>query len=601
MRPAKLRVFFFIFSSIFLLKGQPCRAWEKLTNSQTFDVAVLGGSAGGIAAAIQAARMGMKVALIDRNSQPGGEWGNGFQALQFLAPISYGGFHKELSDSLLHAFTREWKADPDYSKITFYTPSVAAAVWEELVRKERNISLFRSFQFDPLAENIQNPTSGGPKQIRIFNTKKPKKSFWIAATIWIDGTREGDLASAFGCRIRSGSDSEGEFELTRSEKSRAQHYNPFATPEDSVLWNTFSNDKPTIRIGLTRNPEKKSIRKPEGYQREEFLWLTTSLLNGSVTTFLSDADDLIPTSLFQSESTLANACSLNAWIPLPITLIRNARNYTKMSWSQRDSLQTNARLFVQGLLWFAQNDTSLTNSFRKKALQYGLPKSEFPDSDHFPPHVLFSVGSRVEGKMIFTEDDWTSETGQRPVIHRNSVAVGSIETKKDGNPKNEKIHFTIPFETIVPVGNEQILCPVPFFATHDAAQNPAMEAVRIQLGQAAGVAAALSIRKAIMVSKVPVDSVQKELIRLKANMVFMEDVPASDPDFDTVQKTALLGWILGYSARLDELVMGKDIELWSVRSGFSQKEINELVGKSSRRDALKALLKKYQDQWKSKL
>jgi hypothetical protein len=598
MRPGKFRVFFFIFSTIFLFKGQTCRAWEKLTNIQTFDIAVLGGSTGGIAAAIQAARMGLKVALIDRNSQPGGEWGNGFQALQFLAHKGYGGFHKELSDSLLHAFTREWKAD--HSKKTFYTQSAAAAVWEELIRKEKNISLFLSFQFDPLAENIRNPTSGGPKQIRIFNTKKPKKSFWIAAQIWIDGTREGDLASAFGCRIRTGPEPKGEFDLTVEEESRSNK-NAFSTTQDSVRWNAFPNHNPTIQISLTRNPEKKSIRKPEGYQREDFLWLGASLQTGSVTTFLSEADALIPTSLFQSESTLSNACSLNQWVPLPQTLIEKAGNYPDLSWSQRDSVQKKARLFVQGLLWFAQNDTSLPNSFREKALQFGLPKSDFQDNDHFPPHILLTDASRVEGKMIFTERDWTCETGQRPVIHRNSVAVGSIETKKDGNPKNEKIHFTIPFETIVPVGNEQILCPVPFFATHDAAQNPAMEAVRIQLGQAAGVAAALSIRKAIMVSKVPVDSVQNELIRMKANMVFVEDVPASDPDFDTVQKTALLGWIQGYSARLDDLVMGKDIELWSVRSGFSQKEINELVGKSSRRDALKALLKKYQDQWKSKL
>ena len=598
MRPGKFRVFFFIFSTIFLFKGQTCRAWEKLTNIQTFDIAVLGGSTGGIAAAIQAARMGLKVALIDRNSQPGGEWGNGFQALQFLAHKGYGGFHKELSDSLLHAFTREWKAD--HSKKTFYTQSAAAAVWEELIRKEKNISLFLSFQFDPLAENIRNPTSGGPKQIRIFNTKKPKKSFWIAAQIWIDGTREGDLASAFGCRIRTGPEPKGEFDLTVEEESRSNK-NAFSTTQDSVRWKAFPNHNPTIQIGLTRNPEKKSIRKPEGYQREDFLWLGASLQTGSVTTFLSEADALIPTSLFQSESTLSNACSLNKWVPLPQTLIEKAGNYPDLSWSQRDSVQKKARLFVQGLLWFAQNDTSLPNSFREKALQFGLPKSDFQDNDHFPPHILLTDASRVEGKMIFTERDWTCETGQRPVIHRNSVAVGSIETKKDGNLKNEKIHFTIPFETIVPVGNEQILCPVPFFATHDAAQNPAMEAVRIQLGQAAGVAAALSIRKAIMVSKVPVDSVQNELIRMKANMVFVEDVPASDPDFDTVQKTALLGWIQGYSARLDDLVMGKDIELWSVRSGFSQKEINELVGKSSRRDALKALLKKYQDQWKSKL
>ncbi len=595
MRPAKLRVFFFIFSSIFLLKGQTCQAWEKLTNSQTFDVAVLGGSTGGIAAAIQAARMGMKVALIDRNKYPGRD----FHSLSFLESQNTGGFYKELSDSLLHAFTREWKAQPEYSKVTFYSPTLATSVWEELIRKEKNISFFRSFQFDPVAENIRNPHSGESKQIRIFNTKRPVKSFWIAATIWIDGTREGDLASAFGCRIRSGSDSEGEFDLTRSEKSRAQHYNPFATPEDSELWNKFSNDKPTIRIGLTRNPEKKSIRKPEGYRREEFTWITTAVQNGLLTTLLSEEG--VKKSLFQRESTLASLSSLNEMVPLPQMLIANAGNYSNLTWSQRDSLQTNARLFVQGLLWFAQNDTSLTESFREKSLQYGLPKSEFRDNDHFASHILLTDASRVEGKMIFTEEDCRSETGQRPVIHRNSVAIGLIETKKDGNPKNEKIHFTIPFETIVPVGNEQILCPVPFFATHDAAQNPAMEAVRIQLGQAAGVAAALSIRNAIMVSKVPVDSVQNELIRMKANMVFMEDVPASDPDFDTVQKTALLGWIQGYSARLDELVMGKDIELWSVRSGFSQKEINELVGKSSRRDALKALLKKYQDQWKSKL
>lgn len=600
MRLAKFRVFFFIYSAFFLFKGQTCQAWEKLTNSQMFDVVVLGGSTGGIAAAVQAARMGMKVALIDRNSQPGGEWGNDFQALQFLAPISYGGFHKELSDSLLHAFTREWKADPDYSKKTFYIPSVAAAVWEDFIRNEKNISLFRSFQFDPLAENIRNPTSGGPKQIRIFNTKKPKKSFWIAATIWIDGTREGDLASAFGCRIRTGPEPKGEFDLTVEEESRS-YINAFSTTQDSVRWNAFPNHNPTIQIGLTRNPEKKSIRKPEGYQREDFIWLGASFQNGSMTTFLSEADALIPTSLFQSESTLANACSLNEWVPLPQTLIEKARNYSDLSWSQRDSVQKKARLFVQGLLWFAQNDTLLPDSFRKRALHFGLSRSDFKDNDYFPPHILLTDASRVEGKMIFTERDWKTEAGQNPTIHRNSVAIGSLEIKKVGRRRYDKFSYTVPFETMVPVENEQILCPVPFFATYNSAQNPAMEAVRIQLGQAAGVAAALSIRKAILVSKVPVDSVQNELIRMKANIVFVEDVPASDPDFDTVQKTALLGWIQGYSARPDDPVIGKDIELWSARSGFSLKEINELVGKSSRRDALKALLKKYQDQWKSKL
>jgi hypothetical protein len=594
MKPVKFRVIFCFFSAFVLFTGMDCKAWKKISNNQSFDVVVLGATPGGIAAAIQAARMGMKVALIDRNKYPGRD----FHSLSFLESQNTGGFYKELSDSLLHAFTREWKAQPDYSKATFYSPTLATSVWEELIRKEKNISLFRSFQFDPVAENIRNPHSGESKQIRIFNTKRPVKSFWIAATIWIDGTREGDLASAFGCRIRTGTEPKGEFDLTVSEESRSD-INAFSPTQDSVRWNAFPNRKPTICLGLTRIPEKKSIRKPEGYRREEFTWITTAVQNGLLTTLLSEEG--LKKSLFQRESTLASLSSLNEMVPLPQMLIANAGNHSNLTWSQRDSLQTNARLFVQGLLWFAQNDTSLKESFREKALQFGLPKTEFRDSDHFPPHVLFCVGSRVEGKMIFTERDWTIEVGRNPMIHRNSVAIGSLHIKKEGRRGYDKTYFTMPFETMVPVDEEQILCPVPFFATQEAAQNPAMEAVRIQLGQAAGVAAAMAIRKAIHVSKVSLDSIQNELIRLKANVVFVEDVLTTDPDFGLAQKAALLGWIPENSARLNAMAEKKDFELWSARSGFSQKEISELAGKLSRRDALKALLKKYQDQWNSKL
>ncbi|HPI09710.1 MAG TPA: FAD-dependent oxidoreductase [Catalimonadaceae bacterium] len=594
MPKAKSLVFLFIFSALFLFTGKKCQAWKKLSGNQTFDVVVLGATPGGIAAAIQAARMGMKVALIDRNKYPGRD----FQSLPFLESQNEGGFYKELSDSLRHAFTREWKALPDYSEANFYSPSLASNVWEELIRKESNLTYFRSCQFDPLAENIRNPPSGGPTQIRVINTRRPAKSYWIAAKIWIDGTREGDLAAAFGCRIRTGVETEGEFNLTGEEKLRAGN-SWSATPQDSVKWSAFLNNKPSIRIGLTRNPEKKSIRKPERYKREEFSWLFTALQNGLLTRFLSDPGRT--KSLFQRESTLASVNTLNEMVPLPEILSTNACKYSNLTWSQRDSIQAKARLFVQGLLWFAQNDTSLTDSFREEALQFGLPKSEFKDSDHFPPSILLPVGSRVEGKTVFTEKDWISEAGKRPVIHRNSVAIGMNQIKKEGMPGYDKIYFTVPYETIVPVEKEQILCPVPFFATLDAAQNPAMEGVRLELGQAAGVAAAVAIRKAICVSNVPVDSIQIELIRMKTNLVFLNDVSGTDPDFELAQKAGILGWFSDNSARLNAIVERKDLELWSVRSGFSQKEITELVGISSRRDALKALLKKYQDQWKAKL
>lgn len=594
MLSAKSRVFLFIFSTFCLCPGLNSLAWKKLSNLQTFDVAVLGATPGGIAAAIQAARLGMKVALIDRNKYPGRD----FQSLPFLESHNEGGFYKEFSDSLKHALQREGETFKDYPDATFYSPKIAGAVWEELIQKENNISLFRSFQFDPVLENTRNPSSGKPKQIRIFNTKRPGKSIWVEAKIWIDGTREGDLAAAFGCRIRTGGDREGEFNLTNSERVRSLNIQ-FSSPGDTVVWNVFSNTKATIQFGLRRNPKKISVRKPEEYQREEYTWLTSALRNGLLKTFFTE--DGSAKSLFQTASSLAGIYTLKEWVSLPQILVTKASNYSNLTWNQRDSIQAKARHFVQGLLWFAQNDTSLAVSFREEALQFGLPKSEFRDSDHLPPDILLTFESRVECKMIFTEREWTEGYRQSSLIQRNSVALGSIKIKKEGNPEFAKIRFMVPFETIVPADQEQILCPVPFFATDDVARNPAMDAVRIQLGQAAGVAAAMAIRKNIIVSKVPVDSIQTELIRMKATIGLAEDVPASDPDYGLVQKAALLGWFAGNSALLNAKVEQKDIELWSARSGFSQKEISELAGNSKRRDALNALMKKYQDQWKAKL
>jgi len=70
-----------------------------------------------------------------------------------------------------------------------------------------------------------------------------------------------------------------------------------------------------------------------------------------------------------------------------------------------------------------------------------------------------------------------------------------------------------------------------------------MEPVWSQLGQAAGVAAALAIDNDIELADVPVHQIQDELLKQGSVLFFYTDLPAGTPSFVAVQKLSLLNAI----------------------------------------------------------
>ena len=103
--------------------------------------------------------------------------------------------------------------------------------------------------------------------------------------------------------------------------------------------------------------------------------------------------------------------------------------------------------------------------------------------------------------------------------------------------------FQVPFGAIIPKNVEGLVVPVALSATHVAFSAIRMDATWMVIGQAAGVAAAISVKESVAVREIPVTKIQDELLKQKCKLAFYWDVPIEHPYFADIQKATVSGWI----------------------------------------------------------
>ncbi|HVX62541.1 MAG TPA: FAD-dependent oxidoreductase, partial [Pirellulales bacterium] len=70
-------------------------AWPAIAAAETFDVVIYGGTSGGVTAAVQAAKMGKRVALIEPGKHLGGLTSGGLGATDIGNKGAIGGLSRE--------------------------------------------------------------------------------------------------------------------------------------------------------------------------------------------------------------------------------------------------------------------------------------------------------------------------------------------------------------------------------------------------------------------------------------------------------------------------------------------------------------------------
>lgn len=580
----------------------------NISSAADYDVVIVGGTPGGIMAAIAAAREGMDVVLLERTRHIGGLPANGLGATDITTRGATAGLFLEFVQRNRQYYIDMYGADSqqvkDCSDGYHFEPSVAEKTFLEMLdgHSDRITVLFgRQFDSDPA-----NVTKKGSamESIAVLDRSSGTMETY-SGKIFVDATYEGDLAAAANVPYHIGRESRSEYgepcagriyrhwgvQFGKGEKRTFNGYDGYES-EGTTYAGDNAVQAYNYRLCLTQNKsDMVPVRKPASYNRDEYASLVEDVWTGRNTGIeaASLAEEAFEANRKVLEAGGRTVIPGDPWGMAKITnMVRLPNDKTDAnnqhmaflstdlpeenwpwpvaSWEWRDRFAERLRDYTLGLLWFVQNDKELPGQFRQECRKWGLSSTEYRDNGNFPRQVYVREGRRMEGMYFFTANDAIAVSeGQRPPVHKTSIASSHYALDShacfkreagrahlDGFFGYESVPYTIPFGVMVPKEVSNLLFPVPVSGSHVGFSTMRMEPCWMALGQAAGIAAANAVRSGLPVQKLEIGEIQDRLIEEGASLIWFRDVEVSSPDFKMVQKLALAGFIPGWEARLED-------------------------------------------------
>jgi hypothetical protein len=193
------------------------------------DVCVYGATGGGIAAAIQAARLGKSVALVEPTAHIGGInieglGGSDINNHNFINDIVVGGLAK---DFYLRLGKKYGKDGPAYK----FEPHVAEEVFNEWVA-EHKIKLFLNHRISEAKGSVEK-TGAKITSLRMENGAV------VRAKVFIDATIEGDLLAFAGVKTVIGREANSLYGETKNGIRAENTYRQFAVKVDRTKFSAI--------------------------------------------------------------------------------------------------------------------------------------------------------------------------------------------------------------------------------------------------------------------------------------------------------------------------------------------------------------------------
>jgi hypothetical protein len=522
--------------ALFILLTLPL---SSLGANHRFDVVVYGGTAGGVMAAVSAAREGLNTALLEPGDHIGGMVSGGLGWTDYGKKEVIGGYALEFYLRVgrhyqLAAYGQEigW----------IHEPHVAEDILREMLQ-EAGVQVFERNRL----KEKDGVRKSGTQVAEIF--VESGDSF--TAKVFIDSSYEGDLMAQAGITYAYGREGSSQYQESLAgvrDRTPLHQFLVDVSPYNAEgrLLPEISVRRPpppgtadkavqayNYRMCLSQVPGNRvPFAAPAGYDAGRYALLARLLQ----TRQKAEGGAPALSSVIKVDRIPNGKSDVNNQGPFSTDYIGGSWDYPDASYSRRAEIWQEHKNYIQGFFYFLANDPQVPEGLRREVTGWGLCKDEFTDTGNWPHQLYIRESRRMIGEYIMVQKDLQTDLTKPDPIGMGSYNSDSHNVERivgpDGFVRNEGDMqvavkpYQIPYRIMLPKLAEaaNLLVPVAFSASHVAYSSVRMEPQYMILGQAAGVAAELAIAGGTSVQAIPVGTL---VDRLKMQGAVLEYVPSA--------------------------------------------------------------------------
>ena len=531
-----------------LLGGNPVRA-EVIEA----DVCIYGGTAAGVAAGVQTARMGKKAVIVEFGRHLGGMTSGGLGATDIGNKAAIGGIAREFYHRVALHYANEsaWRFE---RKQDYFGARSSRSTLADLTRTDATM-----WTFEPhVAEDILFAMLNEAKvpiffEQRLAAVRKEagklvevvmENGKMFRARMFIDTTYEGDLMAKAGVRYAVGREANSEYGETlngiRGETPKHQFivsvdaYNIAGVPSSGLLpliqfFPFAAAGKPgdgdtsvqayNFRLCYTRNPTNRlSHVLPANYNPARYELLARYL------------EALVAA----GKKPVLDQFWNPIWMPNGKTDINNNGgfstdfigadyDYPDAAYERRAQIWKAHEDYTRGFVYFLATSERVPQSLRTEMQQWGPAKDEFVDTQGWPHQLYIREARRMISDYIMTEHNCRGEVRAEDAAGLAAYNMDSHNCRRivrDGHAENEGDvqvggfpPYPISYRSLVPRQSEceNLAVPVCLSATHIAYGSIRMEPVFMILGQSSATAGCLAIEQRCALQRIDYARLQARL------------------------------------------------------------------------------------------
>ena len=486
------------------------------------DVCIYGGTSGGVAAAVQATRMGKTAVIAEFGKHLGGMTSGGLGATDIGNKAAIGGLSREFYQRIgKHYGTNEqWT----------FEPHVAENLFNEMAR-ESKVKVY-------LEQRLASVQKDGTR----IRSMTMENGTVFRAQMFIDATYEGDLMAKAKVSYTVGREANTKYNETlngvRAETPKHQFtvpVDPYVKPGDSSsgllpFIQPGDGGKPgegdhsvqayNFRLCFTTNAAiRLKLEPPRNYEPAKYELLARYL------EALAAAGRKPKLSEFWNPIRMPNGkTDINNNGGFSTDFIGANYNYPEADYQTRERIWKEHEDYTRGFLIFMATSPRIPAESRAEMQTWGPCKDEFLDTGGWPYALYVREARRMISDYVMTEHNCRGTTTVPDSVGLGAYGMDSHNCQrlvKNGRVENEgdvQVHgfapYPISYRSLIPKASEceNLLVPVCLSASHIAYGSIRMEPVFMLLGQSAATAASFAIDEQISIQKVNYEKLRARLL-----------------------------------------------------------------------------------------